>query len=138
MATRETPSVTLAYNGDFALEDALKKAKSKLSVADVRRLAAGVLAAPEGEDPDSWLQLVAPILTPATAGQLRALKQSLASAAQPAHGLEGWSRERVSALRSELVRRGLAEAEAGLGIPAEELGDDINAALDRRFGPIET
>jgi prevent-host-death family protein len=36
------------------------------------------------------------------------------------------------------VRRGLAEAEAGLGIPAEELGDDINAALDRRFGPIET
>lgn len=36
------------------------------------------------------------------------------------------------------IRRGLAEAEAGLGVDDEELGDDLNAALDRRFGPLDS
>lgn len=34
------------------------------------------------------------------------------------------------------VERGLAESEAGLLIDDAELGPDLNAALDRLFGPL--
>jgi Xaa-Pro aminopeptidase len=107
MSTPDSTSPNLVYHGDSALEDALKRAKSRLTIAEVKRLIAGVLAAPVGEDPDSWLHLVAPVLTPATVLQLQALKKIQASDAQPAHGLESWTAGRIHDLRAELDRRGL-------------------------------
>jgi Xaa-Pro aminopeptidase len=108
MATPDTTLRHLAYDGDDALQISLERVKSALSVDAVKRLVRGVLAAPEGEDPDGWMQLVSPILTPAIVAQLQALKRQLAAAMSPAHGLEAWRPERVAALRAELARRDLA------------------------------
>ena len=92
------------YSGDQHLTDALHAAGLPWTAEDVRALVAGVLAAPEGQDPDGWLVLVGEPLPEELAGQLRALKlemaRSLTSAPLDHAG-------RLAALRGELARRGL-------------------------------
>ncbi|PWC36639.1 X-Pro aminopeptidase [Azospirillum sp. TSO35-2] len=82
--------------------------------ADIRALVAGVLAAPEGEDPAAWLVLVGDPLPDALASQLQALKAEMAAAAEPAHPHSARPHsacpspaERLAALRAALKRRDL-------------------------------
>ena len=94
------------YLGDEALARLLKKAGLRVDMPQIRGLLAGVLAAPAGEHPDAWIDLVAPAADSACRAQLDALKRRLAAEAPPAR-LRSTS-ERLAALRKELGRRGLA------------------------------
>jgi len=96
--------VPSAYRGDDALATLLTEAGIGRTPADLRALAAGVLAAPEGEDPAAWLELVGDFLPVALADQLQALKGDLASGpTSPQPDAAG----RLAALRAALKRRDL-------------------------------
>ena len=99
-------SAEQAYLGDDALAGMLKKAGVRVDLSQIRRLLAGVLAAPEGEHPQDWIDLVAPAADSSCRAQLDALRRRLAAEA-PAAPLKT-SAERLAALRKELARRGLA------------------------------
>jgi Xaa-Pro aminopeptidase len=90
------------------LQDILSKAGSAIDLAGLRRLAEGSLAAPEGEDGDAWLGLVSGTLTEAMKATLRRYRAGLASAMPYSHGSSPWEPSRLTALRAELLRRGLA------------------------------
>ncbi|MEY4678812.1 MAG: hypothetical protein RLZZ276_461, partial [Pseudomonadota bacterium] len=90
------------------LQDILSKAGSSIDLAGLRRLAEGSLAAPEGEDGDAWLGLVSPTLTEAMKATLRQYRSDLASAMPYSHGSGPWDPSRLTALRAELLQRGLA------------------------------
>jgi len=92
------------YQGDDALARLLTKHDALLDVAAVRRLVAGVLAAPAAFDARAWHALVASAPSPALAAQLDALKGEIAATLP---GPTAWSRARVAALRAELVRQKL-------------------------------
>ena len=104
--TRSVAVDPARYRGDSHLAGLLARAGAGKSVADVRRLIAGVLAAPEDVDPDMWLGLVTPTPGDDLARQLQALSRTLEEGA--ARGLESpapaW---RLKALRHELQRTGL-------------------------------
>ena len=96
-----------AYQGDDRLRGLLRDAGLTLSVEAVRDLVAGVLAAPEPVDPDSWMVLLAPEAGPDLRRQLRALKAEMA-AQLPQHFPAGPApKGRLADLRAELQRRGL-------------------------------
>ncbi|MBM3628048.1 MAG: aminopeptidase P family protein [Alphaproteobacteria bacterium] len=90
------------------IQDILKKSKSSLDLAGLRRLAEGSLAAPEGEDADAWMGLVAPALTEVMKAGLRDYRSRLATDMPYSHGSAAWERGRVDSLRAELLRRGIA------------------------------
>lgn len=97
-----------SYRGDAVLAGLLARAKSGKSVADVRDLLAGVIAAPPMWQPDSWIELVDPNPDDELACELKALKRVMAAEHQD--GLDAgppapaW---RLKALREELDRRGV-------------------------------
>src|SRR5262249_4773868 len=93
-----------AFQGEEALERLLRKAGSTYSGADLPALLAGVGAAPPGEDPDAWMELVAAAPSDALKAQLRAFRAQLANDRPAATS----AAERVDAVRAELKRRGLA------------------------------
>jgi len=99
-------SAEQAYLGDDALAGMLKKAGVRVDMSQIRGLLAGVLAAPEGEHPQDWIDLVAPAADSSCRAQLDAFRRRLAAEA-PAAPLKT-SSERLAALRKELARRGLA------------------------------
>ena len=76
----------------------------RLSEDDVTALVRGVLAAPESDDAEGWLDLIAPEGSAELRAALRALKVEIAAAAEPA---EPPVAERVDRLRQELGRRGV-------------------------------
>ena len=82
---------------------ALAESGVTLAESEIRDLVAGVLAAPEGRDPDAWMTLVAPHLAPDAVAALHALKAEIA--ARP--GVPLLPAERLSALREELRKRGI-------------------------------
>lgn len=89
---------------DTALAGLMAEAGLTGPVSELRALLAGVAAAPPGADPEGWLVLVAPALPPHLARRFKDVRQALASRARPAQPpLTG----RLTALRVELVRRGL-------------------------------
>ena len=94
---------TARYLGDSHLAQLLARERSGKSVADVRDMIAGILAAPEDVDPDLWLGMVVEAPSNELAHQLQALKQSLEE--RTSSGLEvpapAW---RLKALRQELQR----------------------------------
>jgi len=94
------------YQGDESLDRLLAEAGSSLDAAGVRELLAGVLAAPEPEDPAAWMTLVVAEASQPLAAQLRALKALLApdGAAESAVADQG---ARLADLRAELAQRGL-------------------------------
>src|ERR1700675_4450196 len=96
-----------AYLGDETLAGMLKKAGVRVDLSQIRGLLAGVLAAPEGEHPQDWIDLVAPAADSSCRAQLDALRRRLAAEGPPAAPLKT-SAERLAALRKELARRGLA------------------------------
>ncbi len=95
---------TAAYGGDENLARLLQESGVAHSVAEIRDLIAGVNAAPDGELPDAWLDLVSPKRSDGVSEQLLALRAGIARPADPAHGDHG---ARLAALRAELQRRGL-------------------------------
>ncbi|MEM7120875.1 MAG: aminopeptidase P family protein [Pseudomonadota bacterium] len=97
-----------SYRGDAVLARLLAREKSGKSVADVRGLLAGVIAAPPLWQPDSWIELVDRNPDDELIGELKALKEVMA--ADHEDGLDAgppapaW---RLQALREELERRGV-------------------------------
>jgi len=67
----------------------------------------GVIAAPEGIDPNAWMALVQPPPDEAARERLRARKIALAAATDDGLGPGPAPRARLDALRAEMVRRGL-------------------------------
>ncbi|MBC6441354.1 MAG: aminopeptidase P family protein [Rhodospirillales bacterium] len=128
--TSPTPAPDCAYLGDARLAELLAEARTGKSVADVRTIVGGVLAAPEGYDPDAWMVMVAARPDEALRGQLTALRQAMASEA--ADGLNAgppapaW---RLKALRRELKAQGLH----GFIVPRadEHQGEAVPAGRDR-------
>ena len=93
-----------AYRGDETLAQLLAQTGVPQTPADVRSLVAGVLAAPEGVEPDGWMVLVGERLSEDLKGQLRALKAELADsrvAETPDYAA------RIAALRGVLARADL-------------------------------
>jgi len=95
---------TQAYRGDADLARLLSAAGVTRSVDEVRALIAGVNAAPDGERPDRWLDLVGTDLGDELTGQLKALRALVPAPAAPEVGDHA---DRVQRLRAELARRGL-------------------------------
>lgn len=97
-----------AYAGDESLADLLRAAGAEQGADEVRSLIAGVLAAPPSVEADDWLVLVHPSLAEhpdqALAGQLRALKSSMA--ARPVGPVPD-AAARLAALRARLAGDGL-------------------------------
>lgn len=93
-----------AYQGDAFLADLLRADGIDRPVAAIRDLIGGVNAAPDGELPDAWLDLVSARRSDATSEQLKALRDSVDRPAEPAKGDHA---ARLAALRAELKRRGL-------------------------------
>ncbi|WP_448202586.1 M24 family metallopeptidase [Azospirillum sp. sgz302134] len=89
---------------DEALAQLLSRAGIPRSPAEIRDLVRGVLAAPEGVDPDAWLVLVGENLPEELATRLRALKAEMASVPAAANTD---SAARLAALRGMLKRREL-------------------------------
>ena len=93
-----------AYRGDETLAALLTQAGVSRSPAEVRAIVAGVLAAPEPQDPDAWMVLVTERPSSDLANQLRALKADLAAATTPQPPDHA---ARLKALREVLKRREL-------------------------------
>ncbi len=118
------------YAGDERLAELLARARTGKSVADVGSVVAGVLAAPEGFEPEGWMALVADRPGDELRRQLAALKGRMAAVAED--GLEAgppapaW---RLKALRRELAARGLD----GFVVPRadEHQGESVAARSDR-------
>jgi Xaa-Pro aminopeptidase len=96
----------LPYQGDDVLVGLLKKSGVRADLAQIRGVLAGVLAAPVGERPEDWIELVAPGADPSCRAQLVALKRRLATDSRQPR-LRG-SADRVAALRKEFSRWQLA------------------------------
>ena len=94
--------------GGDRLESELAELGFEGGAAGLRDLIAGVLAAPEGLDPEAWLVLVGDALPAGLKARLMALKAEMArsqpetNAATPAN-----ASRRLTDLRAELGRRGL-------------------------------
>lgn len=74
-----------------------------------RALLAGIMAAPESEDPDAWMQLVEGKKSPAFKARLRAVRATIRQAGEDAiDAKRPSSGNRLAALRNELDSRGLA------------------------------
>src|SRR5689334_19920658 len=68
------------YGGDARLGNLLRAADSPYDPLGVRKLIAGVLAAPPGPEPDGWMALVAPRLSADLKAELQALADDIAAA----------------------------------------------------------
>lgn len=100
-----TMQTTVSYEGDSALAERLSAAGVSMSFEAVRSLVAGVAGAPTGWRPDGWVDLIAPSADAALRSQLMALKATVAGDGGLVEGPA--PAERLAALRTELVRRGL-------------------------------
>lgn len=114
-----------SYDGDAALAEGLKAAGVTIGVDAVRSLVAGVVGAPEGSQPDAWIDLVAPQADAPLRAQLQALKVSIADAAPSDPPLA----DRLTGFREELARRGLD----GFVVPRtdEHQGEYVPPRADR-------
>jgi Xaa-Pro aminopeptidase len=116
------------YQGDGALERLLETAGARLTLAELRELVAGVVAAPEGPGPTAWTRLVAADADPALIAQLEAFKAEMAAALAAAENGVPLPR-RLPTLRAECARRGLA----GFIVPRadEHQGEYLPARAER-------
>ena len=82
----------------------LSEAGSPYRAADLKALVSGVLAAPEDQNPDAWMAVIAENLSEPLKAELRALKANLAGDAKPRGLALG---DRLPALRQALAEAGL-------------------------------
>ncbi|MDJ0946014.1 MAG: aminopeptidase P family protein [Kiloniellales bacterium] len=101
------PDSAPTYAGDAELDRLLTAAGADRDAAAVRSLLAGVLAAPEAENPEAWMDLVAEGRSPELARQLAALKRDLAAGLNDGLGAGADHAARLADLRAELAHRGL-------------------------------
>ena len=94
------------YAGDAALAGLLEAAGARYSVAEVRAVAAGVIAAPPGADVTRWTGLVVADAGEALKSELVALAHQMQGAADYGLGQSPAPPERLDALRAELGKRG--------------------------------
>lgn len=84
----------------------LKNANINMALSDLEGFLSGTVAAPEGERPEEWVELLAPAADPATRRRLTDVRSAWAKAA---HAVSTASiRERLVALRKEVAVQGLA------------------------------
>jgi len=105
------PVRDLTDHGEEMIERLLAEAKGRLRQPDagaeaLRALIIGVLAAPEGNDPDAWMDLVVAGPGPALKERLASLKAELAAGDGVADD-ETPPGRRLADLRQELKRRGI-------------------------------
>ena len=101
------PDSAPTYAGDAELDRLLDEAGVDLDATAVRNLLAGVLAAPEPEVPEAWMDLVAEPRSPALSAQLAALKRDLAAKRDDGLGAGADHAARLADLRAELAHRSL-------------------------------
>ncbi|MDJ0934545.1 MAG: aminopeptidase P family protein [Kiloniellales bacterium] len=101
------PDSAPTYAGDAELARLLDQAGVDLDATAVRDFLAGVLGAPEPEDPEAWMDLVAEQRSSALTAQLAALKRDLAAKRDDGLGAGADHAARLADLRAELARRGL-------------------------------
>jgi len=90
----------MAYKGDANLEQLLKTAKETRSLADIKDILKGIVAAPEDiAAPDRWLTLFKSASDKAVAGQLAALKDKMAEHPETIH------QNKLADTRAEMARR---------------------------------
>ena len=130
MAHSSSPLSEHGYGGDSRLAGLLAAHRTGKSVAEVRGIVEGVLAAPDGIEPDGWMEMVTAAPEQALRDQLAALKATMAAAG--CDGLDSvppapaW---RLRALRRELAARGLD----GFVVPHadEHQGEQLPARTER-------
>jgi Xaa-Pro aminopeptidase len=116
--------------GEDSLDADLKGVGFEGGPAGLRALIEGVVAAPDGLDPDAWLALVGGPVPEDLEAKLRTLKADLASALPPSFAATPEDAAgRLAALRAELARRGLG----GFLIPRadEHQGEYVARRADR-------
>ena len=110
MAVRKTKTAVDAAAADLAR--LLRKSRSRYDVDEVRRLIAGVMAAPTPQvDPDGWVQLVAPRPDTALVAALLQLKRTMAEQSAGGNGKAVGAKvssARLGSFRAEIARRGIA------------------------------
>jgi Xaa-Pro aminopeptidase len=120
-------AATGTHDGDAALAVLLRRAGLAVTVAEVRDLAAGAAAAPDGFDGDAWIALVAPAADDDLRRRLRALgAEARRRRPDPAAGDHG---RRLEALRRSLKRHRLS----GFIVPRadEHQGEQVAACSER-------
>jgi len=90
-----------------SLDRLLQAAGAGVDARSVRALALGVAAAPAGEDPDSWMAMVADNPGPALSAALRSLLAELRAAADDGLGVSPAPPGRLGALRERLAQVGV-------------------------------
>jgi Xaa-Pro aminopeptidase len=114
------------YGGDARLGALLREAGSAYDAPGVRGLVAGVLAAPPGSEPEAWVALVAPLVSPELKAELVALAEEVAAAPRPPSMPRA---ERLVRLRAWLSDRGVH----GFFVPRadEHQGEYVPARAER-------
>lgn len=105
MVTSPDSACRETYQGDDALSGLLKKHKSHVNINILGDLLPGIAAAPAGERPDAWAELVAESPSPALVCQLQAYRRDWESRRTMTQVPP--IAARLALLRAELARRGL-------------------------------
>ena len=92
----------LNYHGDDVLAQLLGDSDSAFDVPAIRDFVRGVHGAPEGVDPEAWIELVAPAPSAALKSQLKALAEEVAVHVREVVDLPFG--DRLPALRAQLAR----------------------------------
>jgi len=102
-------ALNLMHRDDDALAVLLKRAGASIGVAETRELVAGVAAAPDGFEPEAWIDLVCPGAEAELKGRLTSLLAEFRARSGAEGGAEpATSSARLAALRAQLRRRRLA------------------------------
>jgi Xaa-Pro aminopeptidase len=97
------------HRDDGTLERLLKRAGVSTGIAETRELVAGVAAAPDGFEPDAWIDLVCPGAEGELKGRLTALLAEFRAQYRADDGEAPANHpSRLAALRAQLKRRRLA------------------------------
>jgi Xaa-Pro aminopeptidase len=108
MSSDQTRAASDSKEGVDSYESIAVSLGRAVAPARLRTLVEGVAAAPPGEDPEAWLQLLGVDLDPTQRVTLIDLARRVASDMRNSHGLARWERGRVERLRANLARVGLA------------------------------
>lgn len=105
MVTSPDSACRETYQGDEVLSGLLKKHQSHVNINTLTELLPGIGAAPAGERPDAWIDLVAENPSPALVAQLQAFRRDRES--REALTQTPPIAARLALLRASLARRGL-------------------------------
>ena len=96
-----------AFAGDAALAGLLTDAGLAISVAEIRRIALGVAAAPSAVDQTAWFCLVGEDLPQALTAELTALVAEIRASCESGLDVKPAPPDRIAALRQEMANGGI-------------------------------